>query len=179
MLKLFGYFTDGAIIQRGEPITIKGWCDKECLCTISKADFMWGKNCTPDETGKFVVQFPPITDTENIYTITLKQGEDEVRADVRFGDVYLTLGQSNMAYGLGSTEDWKSWLERAKHLPVAVFDMPEEAPTPTSAPSSDISRKDARISSNISSSPRAFVSLSSVFAKLSLQRMSNDSILSP
>ncbi|MBQ8427974.1 MAG: hypothetical protein IJX18_01825, partial [Clostridia bacterium] len=130
MLKLFGYFKDGAIIQRGEPITIKGWCDKECLCTISKADFMWGKNCTPDETGKFTVQFPPITDTENVYTITLKQDEEEISADVRFGDVYLTLGQSNMAYGLGSTEGWQTWLERAKNLPVAVFDMPEEAATP-------------------------------------------------
>ncbi|MBQ9117815.1 MAG: hypothetical protein IJY11_01275 [Clostridia bacterium] len=130
MLKLFGYFRDGAIIQRGAPIQVKGWCEKGCVCTLSCADFMWGKNCEPDETGKFTVEFPPVTDTESSFELTLTQGEEKVSVKVRFGDVYLTLGQSNMAYGLGSTESREEWLARAKSLPVAVFDMPEEASTP-------------------------------------------------
>jgi len=130
MLRLFGYFKDGAIIQRGRPITVKGWCEKGCVCTLSGPDFMWGKNCEPDESGMFTLQFPPITDTENTFEITLTQGEEKVSASVRFGDVYLTLGQSNMAYALQSTEDWQSWVDRAKDLPVAIFDMPEDAPTP-------------------------------------------------
>ncbi len=125
MLKFFGYFKDGAIIQRGEPIFVKGYADGEVKCTLSGGGYFEAKFVAAKE-GRFSVTFKEVNDTEHVFVLTAECGEEKVSAKVRFGDVYLALGQSNMSYCLSAVEDYESWWKRTEKVKISLLDLLEK-----------------------------------------------------
>ncbi len=122
-MKFFGYYKDGAIIQRGKKFLVRGYAEGEVVCSLVGGVTMQKK--VVSEHGRFSVEFDGVTDTESVYTLSAKCGEEENSVSVRFGDVYLAMGQSNMSYCLAATEEWEGWKARAAKADVAFLNLEE------------------------------------------------------
>lgn len=124
MLRLHGYFSDGAIVQRGAPITVKGCADADIVCTLKGKKSEQILKVSP-QNGAFCAVFSAVNDVENEYVLSAECGAERASAKIRFGDVYLAAGQSNMSYALSAAEDAEEWLRRAKNADVSVLDLRE------------------------------------------------------
>jgi len=89
-VKLPRLFSDGAVLQRDEPLTIYGWADPGERVAV---EFL-GKSfrTKADKNGSWSTVLPP-TPAGGPYT--LKVNGKEIR-NILFGDVWLCSGQSNM-----------------------------------------------------------------------------------
>lgn len=125
MIKFSGYFKDGAILQRGESVTVNGRADGEVFCSLQGGDYNVAKTCQADAQGRFSVELPAVGDTKSEFVLTAECGGERVFAKIRFGDVYLTMGQSNMSYALSATEDYELWLDRAEKCEISVISIDE------------------------------------------------------
>ena len=125
MLKFVGYYKNGGIIQRNEEFSVRGYADQKFTLTLRGGDYVFERECIP-ENGRFAVTLPPVNDVENTFVLSAESGGERAEAHLRFGDVYLMLGQSNMTYSLGSTENSEKWLNRAKTSDIAVLDIREK-----------------------------------------------------
>lgn len=108
-LRLPKIFSTGAVIQRGDNVTIWGYGGDESDTISVKLNNGTSDVKTVDATysnGKWTADLGEITDCTKTYSITVSSqnsSENTVTAtDILFGDVYLASGQSNMAYSLGS-----------------------------------------------------------------------------
>ncbi len=123
-MRFFGYFKDGAILQRDAPVLVRGYADGDVECRLDGGKRSQIKRVSA-EKGRFRVQFEPVTDTHATYTLTATCGEEKISVNVRFGDVYLALGQSNMSYCLSATEEWEEWQRRASKTEVSFLHLEE------------------------------------------------------
>lgn len=145
-MKFHGYFRDGAIVQRGVPVTVVGYAEGEVHCRLHGEGYHVEENVVP-KGGVFRMTFPPVTDTAHEYVLSARCDGEEIAVRIRFGDVYLAAGQSNMSYSLGSVEESETWLKRASDLPVSVLELAEppfrslEELTRPFAPQSDLARE--------------------------------------
>lgn len=130
MLRLHKYFGDGAIIQRNKPVSIKGFADKAAEVTLKGGTYLESVIVTP-ENGAFKAVLPACGDYKSEFLLTVKSGDESVSANVRFGDVYLTMGQSNMSYVLDGLEDPDEWVELAKRTDVSILSIDEKPFTST------------------------------------------------
>ena len=94
-MKFFGYFKDGAIVQRSRPVLVRGRADGEVTCSLIGGKYK-ERRTVSSEAGKFSVFFPPVEDTESEFLLFAECSGKRISARLRFGDVYLALGQSNM-----------------------------------------------------------------------------------
>ena len=124
MLKLHGYFKDGAIIQRGKPINVKGFAEKEVECVLKGGEYRYDLKVNPCG-GKFRTEFPAVFDTKSVFTLSVSDGTESVSVNVRFGDVYMTAGQSNMSYALSATEDCDKYLAKAGESDISLLCLEE------------------------------------------------------
>ena len=127
-MKFFGYFKDGAIVQRSRPVLVRGRADGEVTCSLIGGKYKERRTVSP-EAGKFSVFFPPVEDTESEFLLFAECSGKRISARLRFGDVYLALGQSNMNYCLSATEDYEKWLKRTKDCRISLLKL-EEKPVP-------------------------------------------------
>lgn len=126
MIKFAGYFKEGALVQRGKPVTVYGTADGEFVCRLSGGGYFEERKCSPRENGDFTLEFPAVCDTENVFVLSAERGAEKLEIRIRFGDVYLTLGQSNMSYCLSAVEDDKEWEKRAANADISILDLYEK-----------------------------------------------------
>lgn len=124
MLRFSRVFSDGMIIQRGKDFEVWGWADGDVRLSLYGADFVQSARVTY-EGDKFAARFAAVTDTVNSYEIVAEHGVESVRIKVRFGDVYLMIGQSNMSYVLSATENWQAVAARAAKADIAALSLTE------------------------------------------------------
>ena len=124
MLKLHGYFRDGAILQRGKPLNVSGYADGKVTCFL-KGDEVCFEASSEAKSGIFEITFPPVSNTETLFRLEVYCGEENVCVNIRFGDVYLTAGQSNMSYALSAVEAYTDWSVRAEKTDIAILDLRE------------------------------------------------------
>ena len=122
-MKFFGLIRDNAIVQRDRPVSVRGYCGGEAVCRLKGGSYDVKKKVVPDGQGKFRVDFPPVSDTQSVFLLSLQKGEERIGVSLRFGDVLLTLGQSNMSYGVGSLCNRDEIRKEAKNSDIAVFDI--------------------------------------------------------
>lgn len=127
-MKFFGYFKDGAIVQRSRPVLVRGRADGEVTCSLIGGKYK-ERRTVSSEAGKFSVFFPPVEDTESEFLLFAECSGKRISARLRFGDVYLALGQSNMNYCLSAAEDYEKWLKRTKDCRISLLKL-EEKPVP-------------------------------------------------
>lgn len=126
-MKFSGYYRDGAIVQRNAPVTVRGYAAASAAvkCVLSGGNIRAEKRTETDGKGRFEVVFDAVSDVESAFVLSAEAGGEKISARIRFGDVYLTLGQSNVTYSLSSTEDCGEWVRRAAEAEISVLDLPE------------------------------------------------------
>ena len=122
-MRFYGLFRENAIIQRGYPVAIRGYSEKTAVCRLQGGDYQEEKTVIPDKNGKFEVCFSPVLDVKSQFVLSLQDGKETISIHLRFGDVLLTMGQSNMAYGVGAMRNRKQILRDAEKADIAVFDI--------------------------------------------------------
>ena len=123
-MKLFGYYKNGALVQRGVPFLIKGSADGVVEISVGGAEYNH-TICVNAENGFFRAEFPACEDYKNKYLLTVKNGEETEEITFGFGDVYLAMGQSNLSYPLSAVEDDEEWFDRAAKANVAFLNLYE------------------------------------------------------
>lgn len=128
-------FSDGAILQRGKPVTVFGTANSGESVTISLA----GQSGTAvaDKDGKFVVTLPPITGTGS-YELRVLGNQVQIIKNVRFGEVWLLAGDlsidENQSTMPNTDQNSKSEGESAAGKDIKIFKVKVNfSPSPASA----------------------------------------------
>ena len=66
-MRFFGYYRDGAVIQRDKEFTVRGYGEGKVKCVLEKEGFRT-ERLTECMGGKFSVVFPAISDVGEEYT---------------------------------------------------------------------------------------------------------------
>ena len=112
------YYQNSMVFQRGEPITVQGFCDSDGnTVTVTLGDAT--ATATVND-GKWSVTFPSMEATTGL-TLTVLENEPEntyptVFGDVAIGDVFILSGQSNMDYQAKYLEDYEEFLANADNF---------------------------------------------------------------
>lgn len=125
MLKLHQFFSNGAIIQRNAPVIIKGYSDEKTKVTLNGGFYCNSVITTPVE-GVIYAELPPVSDYKSEFELILESLSDKISVRVLFGDVYITMGQSNMSYVLSAVEDSDRWIEMAKKAKISILSIDEK-----------------------------------------------------
>ena len=123
MMKFYGLFKENAIIQRDFPVTVRGCTQCQAVCRLQGGAYDQTQTIIPDENGKFEAVFPAVADVKSQFVLSLDSGDEQISVRLRFGDVLLTMGQSNMAYGVGAMRNREQILKNAQKADIAVFDI--------------------------------------------------------
>ena len=112
------YFQNSMVFQRGEPITVKGFCKSNGnTVTVTLGDL---SETATVENGEWRVEFPAMEARTGL-TLTVLENEPEntyptVIEDVAIGDVFILSGQSNMDYQAKYLEDYEEYLANAHNF---------------------------------------------------------------
>jgi sialate O-acetylesterase len=111
----FGFarvFSDHAVLQRDQPLTLWGTAAPSQKVTVS----LNGRTAsgTADSTGKWRIQLPKFA-AGGPYTLTAtSEGTSTALQDIMIGDVFLCSGQSNMEFAVRqSTNSWGNTMASA------------------------------------------------------------------
>ena len=103
-----GIFSDNMILQQDEPIVVWGTSPDEGMYVYAAFDGEVGKSVVTD--GKWEIRFPAKDASPATYTLEV-YGSDKsnrtVYQNVKVGDVWLVLGQSNVEYRFGNMGNYE------------------------------------------------------------------------
>lgn len=117
-VSLPAYYQDSMVFQRGEPITVKGFCKSAGnTVTVTLGDYTATATV---KGGEWSVELPAMEATTGL-TLTVIENEPEntyptVFEDVAIGDVFILSGQSNMDYQTRYLEDYEEFLANANNF---------------------------------------------------------------
>ena len=126
-MELAKIFSNHLILQRNKPVSVWGFSAVgEVVLTLINGMKHEVYRVHADENGEFCFNLKPHTGSYDAYTMIVENGAHVQRVDdVRFGEVFLTMGQSNMAYGVGAMVNCTEILNEAHFSPIACFDVYE------------------------------------------------------
>ena len=110
-VKLPSIYQSGMVFQRGETITVRGYCESpgsEISVTLGSSTLVG----VTDDSGEWQVVFPAMSATTGL-TLTVTQlgtedGKEPISLnDIAIGEVFLLSGQSNMDYNVRYMEDYE------------------------------------------------------------------------
>lgn len=122
-MKIFGSLKNGAVLQRGKEIVVNGEIESDAVCALKGGKYLKKTRLSPDENGRFRAVFPAVKDVKNKFILSVESEKEKIEINVRFGDVFLCLGQSNMSYGLGAMYNRKELIAKAKKCDVSFFNI--------------------------------------------------------
>ncbi len=132
-MKLARYFSDHMILQREQPFFVWGFEGKGAITgELRRGDEILRAAAVAGVDGAFCLEFAAVEGGYEYCTLRVSCGDEciEVR-NIRFGDVYLTMGQSNMSYPLSATEGLEEYRLRASSSDAVCFlNLPEADITP-------------------------------------------------
>lgn len=122
-VKLPALFDDGMVLQRGQPVPVWGWADPGEEVSVSIAGQT--KSAKADEKGRWKLTLDELKVGEPL-TMTVKDssGTTLVFKNIAVGEVWVCSGQSNMAWGLASSENGKEEVAKADHPDIRLFYVP-------------------------------------------------------
>ena len=125
MLKLHQFFSNGAIIQRNANVVIKAYSDEQTKFTLKGGLYCNSVIATP-VNGVVYAELPPVSDYKSEFELIAENLSDKISVKVLFGDVYVTMGQSNMSYVLSAVEESDRWVEMAKKAKISILSIDEK-----------------------------------------------------
>jgi sialate O-acetylesterase len=123
-------YSDGAVLQRGQPVTVWGTARDGEKVTV---EFANQNASTTAVSGKWCVNLKPMKEG-GPFTMTIT-GENTVTVNnLLVGEVWLCSGQSNMHFQMKSVENAEQEIASANDPAVRFFTVPQQmAQSPTSA----------------------------------------------
>lgn len=104
-------YQSGMVFQRGETITVRGYCDSPgSQISVTFADVTL--TAVTNEDGEWEVVFPAMSATTGLTLTVTQLGTEDGKApislnDVAIGEVFLLSGQSNMDFNVRYMEDYE------------------------------------------------------------------------
>lgn len=119
-------YSDGAVLQRDVPVTVRGWTspDAEVAVTLSSEKLSEQYRARADDAGAWRLQLRAHAAGENYQLRAESGGRSSTAAHLCFGDVWLCSGQSNMAMVLKNTDDGTKVAAQADYANLRVFTLP-------------------------------------------------------
>lgn len=110
-VKLPSIYQSGMVFQRGETVTVRGYCESPG----SKISVSFGGSTlvgVTDDNGEWEVVFPPMSATTGLTLTVTQLGTEDGKApislnDIAIGEVFLLSGQSNMDFNVRYMEDYE------------------------------------------------------------------------
>ncbi|MEN8152265.1 MAG: sialate O-acetylesterase, partial [Planctomycetota bacterium] len=114
---------DGMVIQRGEPVTVRGAAGPGETVVVAFAGKK--RKATADGDGRWTVSFDAVKPgpARRLTVETGSGGRIEVR-DILAGDVWICSGQSNMAWTVGKSKDATKEIAAAKYSKIRLYTVP-------------------------------------------------------
>jgi sialate O-acetylesterase len=121
-LRLPHLLSDGAVLQRGEPIPVWGWADPGASVVVRLGGARI--EATAGADGRWRVEAPALA-AGGPYALDVRSGAERVRAEgLLVGDVWVLSGQSNMEWPVGRTVDAEATVARAADRRIRHFKVP-------------------------------------------------------
>lgn len=118
-LELSAVFSDHMVVQRDQPMKIRGWADPDSTIACTFADNT--TSATAGADGKWNASLQPPA-AGGPYEITVKSGEQSiVISDVLVGEVWLCSGQSNMAMTVNRALNFEQEIANANTPRIRMF----------------------------------------------------------
>ncbi len=114
-------FSDNAVLQRDRPLPVWGWTTLGARVEVQLDDTK--QAATADADGRWMTTFAPhATGGTHSLTVTAN-GNSLSRKNLLFGDVWLCLGQSNMAYDLYGAKDTAAEIAAANYPEIRLLQV--------------------------------------------------------
>ena len=123
-LRAHNIFQSNMVIQRDKPVDVWGWSKPGDKVTVSFA----GKTAegVAGKDGKWKATLPSLTANSEPGTMTIKSKEGSITLEnVLVGDVWILGGQSNMAWGIGGTENGNLEVASANFPNIRMLTVPK------------------------------------------------------
>ncbi len=104
-IRMPALFSDGAVLQRNQPVKVWGWTDAGQSVSVNIAgQTVSGK---ADAAGRWEVTLQPLAVSPHSLRMVVRngKGEQHVVTDVLVGEVWVCSGQSNMQWAVNSAND--------------------------------------------------------------------------
>lgn len=120
---LAAVFSDGAVLQRGEPIWVFGSGEEgaEVEVRLSSSDRSYR---TAVREGQWRVSLPPEEAAEGLTLTASSRGQTILVRDIAIGEVWIAGGQSNMEFWLRNEAERDTVIPAANDSLLRFFDMP-------------------------------------------------------
>lgn len=125
---LANIFNDNMVLQQNNPLNLFGFISPnekvslEVLNTVTKR--VYKKSTVANNDGYFLVEFPSfIGGTEKYIIKALTNDKEQTINNCLFGEVFLTAGQSNMAFGLKLIEGFDKIKNYPKYDDIRFLDV--------------------------------------------------------
>jgi sialate O-acetylesterase len=128
-LILSPYWSDGIVVQQQKPINVAGLGRAGEIITVTLTDSDKEKVAESKAKiaadGSFVLTLPAQTASYAKHTLTVvSNGETKTVSNIVFGEVYVTGGQSNMAYTVIKDGEYDKYLDNAVAA-VKLYNIPQ------------------------------------------------------
>lgn len=126
-VKLPAIFTNGAVLQRDQPVTVWGWASAGKVVKVSFADQQGETKASAD--GTWSMQLRPLKASAESRALKVQEvGGNEVTVqDVLVGEVWLASGQSNMEWSISASQEADKAAATATPLPqVRMIKVPKK-----------------------------------------------------
>ena len=114
--------SDGAVLQRGEPVPVWGWAAPGSAVTVRLGGSRIETTAGPD--GRWRVLVPALA-VGGPYALDVRSGSERLRAeDLLVGDVWVLSGQSNMEWTVDRTDGSAATIAAAGDRQIRHFKVP-------------------------------------------------------
>lgn len=118
-LKLAQLFSDHVVLQRQKNISVWGWAAPNESVKVEFSNEI--QNVNADETGKWMVKFPPM-EAGGPYTLLVSTKTESLKIeDILIGEVWLLSGQSNMEWPVKQANNFKEEKKNANYPQIRHF----------------------------------------------------------
>ncbi len=125
-------FSDNMVLQQGQSAKVWGKADKGAKIEV---EFLGVKtSATADNDGKWVLYLKNLKASDNSLEIKIFENAklSKTIKNVLIGEVWMTGGQSNMEFGINSSDEYKKRLSQNASFPmIRYFHQPRTVVSPT------------------------------------------------
>ena len=121
-VRLARIFSDGVILQRSVPVRIWGWASPNAAIKVQLNNRTLAATAKSDSTWQ--VTFPAQTVADSGSIVVTANGTTQTVHDVKFGDVWMASGQSNMEWKLADANGGAAAVAAANDASLRQFKIP-------------------------------------------------------
>ncbi|GIP70133.1 sialate O-acetylesterase [Lactiplantibacillus pentosus] len=124
VLKFDAIFGDKLVLPIGKSFGVSGWSAVKSKIEVSVGQ--QNRTTISSKTGRWHVQFDPINDGLQVYSIRATDGTDSISLhELRFGLVLLLAGQSNIEYEMKDDSEYQFAKQQDSQSAIYYYNVPK------------------------------------------------------